>query len=158
MFQGSIFDISASGLTAERMRLDIIGSNIANVNTTRTTEGGPYKRLMPVFEPRTPNFGEFLKNIQSSSSSKRNVFRGDVSYGPLGVRVTAILEDSSPPRLVYDPSHPDANQDGYVAYPDINIVKEMVDMISASRAYEANVTALNEAKTMMQNALNIGRV
>lgn len=148
MFEGSIFDISASALTAERLRLDIISNNIANVNTTRTPEGGPYKRQMPVFEPRSGNFGQFLDAIRKKT-------------GPgvaLGVKVATIAEDSSPPRLVYDPTHVDANADGYVAFPDINIVKEMVDMISASRAYEANVTALNEAKAMMQNALGIGRV
>lgn len=148
MFEGSIFDISASALTAERLRLDVISNNIANVNTTRTPSGGPYKRQMPVFEPRSGNFGQFLNAIKNKTGPKV----------ALGVRVAAIVDDPAPPRLVYDPTHPDANADGYVAFPDINIVKEMVDMISASRAYEANVTALNEAKAMMQSALGIGRV
>lgn len=148
MFEGSAFDISASGLTAERLRLDTIANNIANVNTTRTKEGGPYRRQMPVFEPRAASFEELVRAFSGKKGAPVS----------LGVRVQAIVEDSTPPRLVYDPSHPDANADGYVAFPDINIVKEMVDMISASRAYEANVTALNEAKTIMQSALNIGRV
>jgi len=124
------FDISASALTAERLRMDIISSNVANVDTTRTADGGPYRRQMVVF---------------------------DVGQDG-GVRVSRIQEDSSTPsRLVYRPEHPDANAEGWVEYPNVILVNEMVDMLAATRAYEANVTALNATKTMVNSALNIGR-
>lgn len=131
------FDISASGLTAQRLRMDTIANNLANANTTRTERGGPYRREMPMFAAR-----------EAAGSD------GDEMAG---VRVLGIAEDTDPPRLVYDPGHPDANTDGYVQMPNVNVVTEMVDMISASRAYEANVTALNAAKAMAMKALEIGR-
>jgi flagellar basal-body rod protein FlgC len=133
--------ISASGLTAERLRLDLIANNLANINTTRTPRGGPYRRQVPVF-------AEKLREALGQSP--------DQAPGR-GVEVAAIVEDNTPPRLVYDPSHPDADPDGYVALPNINIVNEMVDMITATRAYEANVTVLNAAKAMTMKALEIGR-
>ena len=138
-------DIAASGMPAERLRMDLIGNNIANVNTTRTEEGGPYKRQMAVFEPRSGgmNFGQVLAE--------------QMDGGGTGVRVKSIEKDQSPPRMIYDPTHPDANEQGYVALPNINIVTEMVDMITASRAYEANATMVNTAKTMAQKALDMGR-
>ncbi|MDI3543085.1 MAG: flagellar basal-body rod protein FlgC [Candidatus Atribacteria bacterium] len=124
------FDVSASALTAERLRMDIISSNVANVDTTRTTGGGPYRRKIVVFEVGKEG----------------------------GVRVNRIQEDSSTPsRLIYQPEHPDANAEGWVEYPNVILVNEMVDMLAATRAYEANVTALNATKTMMSSALNIGR-
>lgn len=132
--------ISASALTAERLRMDLIASNIANMNTTRTASGGPYRRKVAVF-------AEKLEQAMS---------RGRELTGS-GVTVAKIVEDQSPPRLVYDPSHPDANQDGYVAMPNINVINEMVDLITATRAYEANVTVLNAGKTMALKALEIGR-
>lgn len=133
---------AASGLTAERLRLDVIANNIANVNTTRTASGGPYRRQMVVFAPRqdTP-FAAVLANRLGE-----------------GVRVVGIVEDNSPPRRVYDPNHPDAGPDGYVNMPNVNIVTEMVDMITASRAYEANVATVNAAKSMAMKALEIGKV
>lgn len=141
-------DTSASGLTAQRLRMDVISNNIANVNTTRTPEGGAYRRQMVVFMPRNYH-------------KPRNPFQGLPPQDKLvgtGVRVIGIVEDYSHPfRLVYDPSHPDANKDGYVAYPNVNSVTEFVDMIDASRAYEANVTALNAAKSMMLKALEISK-
>ncbi len=126
----STFGISASGMTAERLRLDAISSNLANMNTTRTSEGGPYRRLLAVLEP-----------------------------GPegKGVRVARIVQDESPPLLVHNPGHPDADADGNVAMPNVNPVLEMVDMISATRAYEANVAAFNAAKAMAAKALEIGK-
>lgn len=139
-------NISASGLTAQRLRMDIISNNIANVNTTRTAEGGPYKRQMPVFAERLLD----LANLAAPDSDIRNRV-GD------GVQVTSIKKDTAPPKLVYNPDHPDANADGYVATPNINLVNEMVDMIEATRAYEANVTALNSSKSMALKALEIGR-
>lgn len=131
------FDISASGLSAQRLRMDTIANNLANVNTTRTERGGPYRRQMPVFQARE-DFAARMTRLQ-------------------GVRAVAIVEDTDPPRLVYDPAHPDADADGYVRMPNVNVVTEMVDMISASRAYEANIAALNAAKAMAMKALEIGR-
>ena len=137
-------DAAASGLTAERLRMDVISNNIANVNTTRTAEGGPYRRQMVVFAPRTGTspFGQVLAQQMD---------------GGAGVRVVGIVKDNAPLKMVFDPNHPDANPDGYVAMPNVNIVSEMVDMITATRAYEANVTAVNAAKSMAMKALEIGR-
>jgi flagellar basal-body rod protein FlgC len=137
------FAISASGLRAERMWLDTIANNLANINTTRTTRGGPYKRQVPVFLER-------LQAEKDVGSSRFNLQKA-------GVEVNFIWEDQQSPRLVYDPTHPDANAQGYVAYPNINVVNEMVDLITASRAYEANLTILEAAKNMAQKALEIGR-
>lgn len=136
------FDISASALTAERLRMDLISNNIANANTTRTKEGGPYTRKVPVF----------MEVIEETLNAQ-----GQMVSRPAGVKVVRIKPDENPPRFVYDPSHPDANADGYVLYPDINPVVEMVNLISASRSYEANVTAFNSAKDMYRAALEIGR-
>ena len=136
-------DASASGMTAERLRLDVISNNIANVNTTRTTEGGPYRRKFVVFEPRQ---GDASFPRTSGGQAQLN-----------GVRVSGIKQDDSPLRMIYEPGHPDADADGYVKMPNINIITEMVDMMTASRAYEANVTAVNVAKSMMMKALEIGR-
>jgi len=140
----SAIDAAASGLTAERLRMDVISNNIANVNTTRTAEGGPYRRQLVIFEPRS-----------SGMSFKQMLDRQIDSLN--GVKVAGIVKDTSPTRKIYDPSHPDANKDGYVEMPNINIVSEMVDMIIAARAYEANVTAVNTAKTMAMKALEIGK-
>lgn len=141
------FAISASALTAERLRMDVISNNIANANTTRTIEGGPYIRQRVVFSPRfdaTPSFAPLLSTMTPEGL-------------PLGVRVTSIQNDPTPPHMVYDPGHPDANAEGYVAYPNVNVVNEMVDMISATRAYEANITAFNATKSMALQALTIGK-
>lgn len=136
------FDISASALTAERLRMDLISNNIANANTTRTPDGGPYTRKVPVF----------MEVIEETINAK-----GQKVSRAAGVKVVRIKPDESKPRMVYDPSHPDANADGYVLYPDINPVVEMVNLISASRSYEANVTAFNSAKDMYRAALDIGK-
>src|ERR1039458_7571897 len=139
--------ISASALTAERLRMDVISNNIANANTTRTIEGGPYIRQRVVFAPRfdaTPAFAPLQAMMTPEGL-------------PVGVRVTGIQKDPAPPRMVFDPGHPDANAEGYVAYPNVNPVNEMVDMISATRAYEANITAFNATKSMAIQALGIGK-
>lgn len=136
------FEISASALTAERLRMDIISNNIANARTTRTDEGGPYRRQMPVF-------AELLEEASA--------LQGKTQASLAGVKVVGIKKDNKAPILVFDPSHPDANKDGYVAYPDINVVTEMVDLIGASRAYEANISAFNAAKDMFRAALEMGR-
>ncbi len=133
------FNISASALTAERLKLDIIANNLANINTTRTPGGGPYRAKEAVFRERLREAVEGQK------------FRG------YGVRVAGIIEDKSPGRLVYDPDHPDADGRGFVTYPNINVVKEMTSMIAATRSYEANVTVLEAAKDMAMRALQIGR-
>jgi flagellar basal-body rod protein FlgC len=141
------FAISASALTAERLRMDVISNNIANANTTRTLEGGPYVRQRVVFAPRfdaTPAFAPLMATMTPDGQ-------------PVGVRVTAIQRDPAPPKMVYDPGHPDANAEGYVAMPNVNVVNEMVDMISATRAYEANITAFNATKSMALQALTIGK-
>jgi flagellar basal-body rod protein FlgC len=136
-------DSAASGLTAERLRMDVISNNIANVNTTRTAEGGPYRRQVVVFEPRSGNsFADALSSQMGQGS---------------GVRVSGITKDQSPLRMVYEPNHPDANPNGYVAMPNVNVVTEMVDMITATRSYEANVTVINSAKSMAAKALEIGK-
>jgi flagellar basal-body rod protein FlgC len=133
------FSISSSGMSAERLWLDIISNNIANLNTTRTAKGGPYKRQMPVFAQR-------LQSVVDSAKTRAG-----------GVEVNRVVQDNAPPRMVYDPSHPDADQEGNVAYPNINIVNEMVNMMAARRAYEANATALEASKSMAMKALEIGR-
>jgi len=132
-------DLSASGLTAQRQRLDVIAENLANINTTRTAEGGPYKRKSVVMEA-TPaeDFDSFLGS-------------------PEKVEVVQIAEDSKKPVSEYDPAHPDADKNGMVLYPDINPVTEMVHLMLASRAYEANVAVLRTGKSMAQKALEIGR-
>jgi len=146
-------NISASGLTAERLRLDLIAGNLANINTTRTPRGGPYRRQVPVFAER------LQEALGQTSGQSLNAAPGQVpgGFAGRGVEVAAIYEDDTPPRMVYDPAHPDADANGYVALPNINIVTEMIDMITASRAYEANVTTLNAAKAMTMKALEIGR-
>lgn len=145
----SNFEISGSGLTAQRLRMDAIANNIANVNTTRTAEGGAYRRQRVVFEPRREE-SQFL--LPLATEAKRRQQMG------AGVRVVGVQPDPSPARMIYDPAHPDADAKGYVGMPNITLVNEMVDMISATRAYEANVAAINSAKTMAQKALEIGKV
>lgn len=143
------FGISASALTAQRLRMDVISSNIANAETTRASVVNgvavPYKRKMVVMEPNKSSFSTMLQSQMQGGGAGN------------GVRVTEIKEDPSPLKPVYDPTHPDANAEGYVYMPNVDIAKEMVDMISASRSYEANVTALNSTKAMIQKALEIGR-
>lgn len=140
------FDISASGLTAQRLRLDVIANNLANAETTRTAGGGPYVRQLVVFAPREAlPFSYFLRAAAAPQ------------VPGYGVQVEGIVPDPSPPRRVYQPGHPDADAAGYVAYPNVNVVTEMVDMISASRAYEANAAAFNAAKGMALQALELGR-
>ena len=137
--------VSGSGMTAQRHRMNAISSNIANINTTQTPEGGPYRRKQVVFEslPEAKTFGEMLL-----SNPDRKVNR---------VQVTDILPDRKAPLLKYEPDHPEADENGYVAYPNINLMEEMADMIQATRSYEANVSALNATKDMAMKALEIGR-
>ncbi len=136
------FKISSSALRAQRIRLDTISSNLANIETTSTPEGGPYKRKSVYFEAKPVTFAEHLANQTRVSVQ--------------GVEVTKIIEDNSPPQQVYDPGHPDANEEGYVAIPNISVLKETVDMMNATRAYQANATAIKSAKRMALKALEIG--
>ena len=140
-------DVTASGLTAQRLRLDIIAENIANVETTRTADGSPYKRKTVLFQERGDNspFAEYFKKAT-----------GGLVNDTRGVRVTRIVEDQREGAKVYDPGHPDADAEGYVTKPNVNIVEEMVNMISASRSYEANVTAFNATKSMIAKTLEMG--
>lgn len=142
--------ISASGLTAERLRLDVISNNIANANTTRTANGQPYRRQEVVFAAREASpFAAILANARSGSKS---------CASGSGVNVTAVQPDMQHDfKMIYEPGHPDADARGYVRMPNVEPITEMVDMISATRAYEAGVTAINSAKQMEQKALEIGR-
>ena len=137
--------VSASGLDAQTKRMNTISSNIANAETTRTAQGGPYRKKDPVFAAQTDreSFGEILQN--------------ELDENVQAVQVVDIAEDERGPRMVYNPGHPDANGEGYVAMPNVNPVEEMANMISAQRSYEANVTAMGAAKSMAQKALEIGR-
>lgn len=153
--------ISASGMTAERLRMDVIANNIANANTTRDATGAPnpYRRQMVVLGNR-PSFAETMAQAQSGFPA----YAADGTTEPdsfaqvgRGVRVMQVAEDQRPFKLKYDPTHPDADATGWVRLPNVDTVTEMVDLISASRAYEANVTAMNAFKSMVQSALQIGK-
>jgi flagellar basal-body rod protein FlgC len=138
----SAMEVAASGLSAERTRMNTVASNLANARTTRTDAGGPYKRLDPVFE------AVGIDNQRGVMATE-----GGVSL----VKVARIQEDTRPGMMVYEPGHPDANAGGYVEYPNVNAVEEMVNMITASRAYEAGVTTIDTVKQMGRSALDIGR-
>ncbi|WHH58928.1 flagellar basal body rod protein FlgC [Petroclostridium sp. X23] len=140
-------DISSSGLTAQRLRMDLISQNIANADTTRTENGTPYRKKLAVFEQRegTASFSQYL-----SESSKARTGLG-------GVRVSRIIEDTAPFKRVHNPGHPDADENGYVLMPNVDVMTEMVNMISTTRSYEANVAAINSTKSMALKALEIGK-
>ncbi len=136
----SVLDISASGLDAQRTRMNVIASNIANINSTRTPEGGPYRRKDVIFQTApVKSFAEALNSAMAAD----------------GVKVSKIFQDKSPFVKRYEPNHPDADQEGYVSYPNINIVEEMVNLTSASRSFEANVTVIQATKDMALRALQI---
>ena len=151
MFGG--IDAAASGLTAERLRMDVISNNIANVNSTRTVEGGPFKRRYVIFQPREAQESGFAGLLEGELQKGK----GRKNRAGEGVRALGIGVDDTQGKLVYEPGQPDANAEGYVELPNVYIVTEMVDMITASRAYEANVTTINAAKSMAQQALNISK-
>ena len=143
------FDISASGLTAQRYRMDTIAENVANANTTRTENGGVYKRKVVVFEE---------KGVRGSDSFSHVLHTMTKNYAGKGVKVTGVFEDNSTDQnMVYDPSNPDADENGYVTYPNVNIITEMTNIIDASRSYEANATAFNASKSMAQKGLELGK-
>lgn len=149
MFHG--MNITASALSAQRLRMDVVSSNMANAETTRgefvNGEWQPYQRKMVEFAPKSANFSSFLHQALKTNGSNA----GD------GVKVRRIKEDETPFKMIYDPTHADANEDGYVAMPNVDPLREMVDLMSATRSYEANVTVFNANKSMMMKALEIGK-
>ncbi|WP_104748345.1 flagellar basal body rod protein FlgC [Helicobacter cetorum] len=155
----SSFDISGYGLSAQRLRANLISSNIANANTTRTSEGGPYRRQEAVF--KAFDFNEIL-NQKLTQNNQVIPYEDPLNEGddsslvPItGVVVDKIVRDDSKPLMKYDPSHPDANAQGYVAYPNVNAVVEMADLVEATRAYQANVSAFQSTKNMANNAISM---
>jgi flagellar basal-body rod protein FlgC len=134
-----VFSVTASGLTAQRVRLQAISSNMANARSTRTEDGGPYRRKLTVFEAQEHGFGNALEQAMSK------------------VQVTEVVESDEPPILHFDPGHPDADAEGYVAYPNVNILEEMVDMMQTSRVYEANTNVVRTTRQLADSALQIGR-
>jgi flagellar basal-body rod protein FlgC len=135
-------EIAASGLSAQRTRMNTIASNLANAQTTRTSQGGPYRRVDPVFEAIA------LDKMRALTPSERSVSL---------VHVQQIVQDPRPGHMVFSPGHPDANKDGYLEYPNVNVVEEMVNMITASRAYEAGVSSVEATQKMANSALDLGR-
>ena len=140
----SAMKIGASGLTAQRKRMDAIASNLANIETTRTPEGGPYKRKDVMFTALPLN--EFATTLENALADQVRQ-----------VKVTEIVEDQSAPTMVFNPGHPDANAEGYVAMPNINLMEEMVNLINATRSFEANIQSINAAKSMALRAIDLGR-
>lgn len=138
-----LFSVSASGMEAQRFRMNIIASNLANVETTRTESGGAYRRKDIVFAAQGEGFDGFLKQAMDGAAP--------------GVKIAGVIEDARPLKNVYEPAHPDANAEGYVAFPNINVAEEMVNMIAASRSYEANVTAFKATREMALQALDLGQ-
>ena len=140
-----MMEVSASALGAERVRAEVVTSNLANAESTRTPEGGPYQRREVIFGTQRPSFA---LSLVSAGAPMQDA-------GSAGVRVRAVVNDPAPAVVKYDPSHPDANADGYVAYPNINPVNEMADLMGAARAYEMNVSAITAAKQMIQQSIEI---
>ncbi len=136
-------EVISSGLTAERVRMNITASNLANTETTRTDAGGPYRRRDPIFA---------ATNLEEGRG-----FQTDLDQALQGVEVVEVVEDTKEPRLVFEPGHPDANPDGYVELPNVNMVEEMVNMMMAARSYEAGVSAMRSVTEMAQRALSVGR-
>lgn len=145
----SAFNVCASGMTAQRLRMDIISENVANAQTTRTEDGTPYVRKLVTFQAKGEDrYSDFHKVLRGASAA----------YVGQGVKVTSIEEDKeSEMKMVYDPSHPDADENGYVTYPNVNIVTEMTNLIDASRAYQANSTAFNASKSIALQGLNLAQ-
>lgn len=142
----SAMNVSSSALSAERTRMNLISSNLANANTTRTPEGGPYKRKDAVFSATAPVQSAFSRTLDDAAAQQVRE-----------VQVSQIVEDQNPPRMQFDPTHPDADTQGFVAMPNVSVIEEMADMINATRAYEANVTAVQAAKNMALKTLEISK-
>jgi flagellar basal-body rod protein FlgC len=142
-----IFSVSGSGMAAQRSRMTVVAGNLANSETTRTPDGGPYRRRDILFQS-VPVDGEFSAQLDGLSEG---------SGGAQGVEVVGVKQSGRPPRKIFDPNHPDANSEGYVSLPDINVMEEMVDMLSAVRSYEANLTTFNTTKSLIRKLLDMGR-
>jgi flagellar basal-body rod protein FlgC len=142
-----IFSLSGSGMAAQRSRMTVVAGNMANSETTRTPEGGPYRRRDIIFQS-APADGEFSSELDKLSEREND---------PQGVEVVGVKQSSRPPRKLFDPHHPDADGEGYVALPNINVMEEMVDMMSAVRSYEANLATYNTTKSLIRKILDIGR-
>ncbi|MCP4676914.1 MAG: flagellar basal body rod protein FlgC [Deltaproteobacteria bacterium] len=140
----SAMEIISTGLSAQRTRLNVTASNLANAHTTRTAEGGPYKRKDPVF------------STESIQARFEELLGDELAKDAQGVRAVEIVEDNSAPRMVHDPGHPDADENGFVAFPNVSVVEEMVNMIMASRAYEAGTTAMQAMSSVARTAMRIG--
>jgi flagellar basal-body rod protein FlgC len=149
-------NVSASGMTAERLRMDVISNNLANVNTTQTPGGGPYRRKEVELSEGSASFSDTLDAL-SQGAGESAIADASNGAGMAGVKVNGIIDDNSPFLEEYSPGSPDADKRGYIKKPNINVVTEMVDMMSASRAYEADVTAVYAAKGMAEKALDIGK-
>jgi len=139
-----VLDINSSALTAERVRAEVVASNLANAETTSTPSGGPYKKQFVVFETQRPSQGKFALTLSNA---------GDLHAR--GVKVEQVVQDTAPPLRRYEPGHPDADADGYVAFPDINPVEEIVNLMGASQAYQLNVSAVQATKAMISETLQI---
>lgn len=158
-------NISASGMRAMRTQQNVISSNLANAETTRTDSGGPYRSQFVVFEAEATHRETRILNqepaLRGAATNSKHLpippsnFPRDKRFFGNGVHVAEIREDSRPPKLIYDPAHPDADKDGYVAMPNVNVVKEMTNMIAATRSYEANVTAFNATKSMLMRGIQM---
>jgi len=135
------FDISVSAINAKRLQMEIISSNLANIDSTRSVDGGPYSRRVPIFAERPLSFDEELDRAQKKAGG--------------GVEVVAVVEDKTPFQKIYNPGHPDADDEGFVSLPNVSMSKEMVDLVYASKIYEANITAFNITKKMAQDTLQI---
>ncbi len=145
----SALNISASGMTAQQLRSDILAQNIANVDTTRTQDGTPYRRKNVVFAEKTNSNLSSFSNVLTAATR---------SIAGQGVKITRIIEDNETAmKMTYDPSHPDADENGYVTYPNVNVVTEMTDLIDATRSYEANITSFNATKAMLTKGLEVGK-
>ena len=149
----SSMNIVGSGLTAQQLRLDVVAENVTNVNTTRTEAGGPYRRKMVVFQAQAGR--DTFRDAMARAAVGLVPNKGYETTG--GVRVTQIIEDDAPMKQVFDPTHPDADENGYVTMPNVEMVKEMTDAMAATQAYSANVTAFNALKMVISKGLEIGR-
>jgi len=142
-----IFSISGSGMAAQKSRMSVVAGNLANSESTRTVDGGPYRRRDVIFQAAPPA-GEFTDELNDIAADRERA---------QGVEVVGVKQSNRPPRRIFDPSHPDASSEGYVALPDINPMEEMVDMLSAVRSYEANLSAFNTTKSLIRKILDMGR-
>ncbi|HYJ17220.1 MAG TPA: flagellar basal body rod protein FlgC [Candidatus Limnocylindria bacterium] len=142
-----IFSISGSGMAAQKSRMSVVAGNLANSESTRTVDGGPYRRRDVIFQAAPPP-GEFADELNDIAADQERA---------QGVEVVGVKQSNRPPRRIFDPSHPDASPEGYVAMPDINSIEEMVDMLSAVRSYEANLSAFNSTKALIRKILDLGR-